>query len=732
MTLLAKSADAAGRQETLVDHTKRVIEMARELCSRLPLLPEDRNSARTELELVAATHDIGKAASGFQKCLLGLQRDWRGRRHELLSAAFAANLGVLSEEAVFAVMTHHKQIPGDGFHASENALEWFDGAPPGWPNMCVEFEDNRELVVAAWREICEFLERPDLLESAHKALRSIPLSDAWLDSSQTNGQARKISFERRKRASLLRGLLIGADHLASAHVQLPPLVDMTECRLPEKLRPFQLAAGRIKGHGILRAPTGSGKTEAALLWAATNQAPNGRFFYVLPNTAAINAMHQRLQSAVKGGDGSVGVLHARAAHYLYSRLQDDYPNDRLAAQHEAAARTRLAREMYYPAKVCTPHQLLALSLHGRGWEHMLTEVPNACMVFDEIHSYDPELAGLTLGTARLFSRLGAKVLFASATLPAFLQTEIEGLFPTTLVEPDPTEEPDRELLEKRRHVIVVREGSLLDTIAAIEADATSGRRALAVCNHVRSSQLVYQSLKRRLGDGVLLLHGRFNFRDRRTKERQLNTESLPRVLVATQVVEVSLDLDFDCGYFEAAPIDALAQRMGRVNRRGCRPPATIVVQTRAINPHPLYPSDLTENTVRHLRTLRGPVTEQDLVRICNAVYGDGYTAELHRKFEERLKHPFFEEFESRLVAGRHEDWVRQVIENADGRAAVLPKNLVTEYRRLEREKLWLEASSLLVETRLGGKWNLVNQKSDPWTIAIPYDFEYGLGGPPER
>ena len=62
---------------------------------------------------------------------------------------------------------------------------------------------------------------------------------------------------------------------------------------------------------------------------------------------------------------------------------------------------------------------------------MLTEFPG-CVVFDEIHSYDPSLAGLTLGTARLLAkRFGAKILFGSATFPSFLQRLIQDLIPCT-------------------------------------------------------------------------------------------------------------------------------------------------------------------------------------------------------------------------------------------------------------------------------------------------------------
>ena len=76
-------------------------------------------------------------------------------------------------------------------------------------------------------------------------------------------------------------------------------------------------------------------------------------------------------------------------------------------------------------------------------------------------------------------------------------------------------------------------------------------------------------------------------RDRRQKEAFLGSGSLPSVLVATQVVEVSLDISYGAGFFEVAPLDALAQRMGRVNRKGEGPPAPITIM-QPISKHRLY------------------------------------------------------------------------------------------------------------------------------------------------
>jgi len=485
----------------------------------------------------------------------------------------------------------------------------------------------------------------------------------------------------------------------------------------------------LQGNVILRAPTGSGKTEAALTWAAFNQPENGRLFYTLPYTAALNAMHGRLQDEFPETKNSIGLLHGRAAHHLFDALQKDYPSNPAQATAEALARARLAKEMYHPVRVCTPHQLLRYTLRGKGWEQILSEIPGACVVFDEVHSYDPLLAGLTLGTACLFRSLGAKLMFISATLPSFLERIIADLVPCESITPDKGQDGDREIMAQRRHIVRVENKSLKDLLPSIVAAAKSGATVLVVCNHVRSAQAMAADLRTQLGrDNVCLFHGRFNMRDRTAIERRLASRNLSSVLVATQVVEVSLDISYQHGYFEAAPIDALAQRMGRVNRRAEGPPAPITVAAQPLNPHPLYDSGRTSGTLDLLRQFPDAISEPDLVNICDQVYGSGYNGEDLATFKESLEHPYLTQFEESIVAGDHENWTERVIEVAN-RVDILPANLRAEYDQLSRERRWLEADALTVNVQLNRRLDhYLDKDRDPWLVNLPYTAD-GLEAP---
>ena len=131
-----------------------------------------------------------------------------------------------------------------------------------------------------------------------------------------------------------------------------------------------------------------------------------------------------------------------------------------------------------------------------------------------------------------------------------------------------------------RHIIhKIDDWSIADPI--IENALATQKKVLVVCNRVKTAQEQYAKYKQQYPDlPILLLHSRFKKTDRNEKERLLlgldemgkaighfNTSDSACLVVSTQVVEVSLDISFDCMITEAAPIDSLAQRFGRVNRK---------------------------------------------------------------------------------------------------------------------------------------------------------------------
>jgi CRISPR-associated endonuclease/helicase Cas3 len=569
-------------------------------------------------------------------------------------------------------------------------------------------------------------------------LDSLGLPEAWL---RRLFQSRRVDALQRRRASLLRGLLVTSDHMASAGMVTTPAVprladfesNIRRCELGNTAaRPFQERCHTLDGDAILRAPTGSGKTLAAALWAVRNQAENGRFFYVLPHTASINAMYRRLLRWFDGRKDLVGVLHHRNAAFLFEMQEEDNPRERAK---QAKALADLTHEMYHPIRVCTPHQILRVALRGRGWEIGLAEFPNACFVFDEVHVFEPLLVGLTLATARWLKQQGARLVFASATLPEFLKrllVETLDIATDHIVAPDPTKTGDREVCEKVRHRVEVREGSLFDNLACIASEIEKSQQTtLIVCNHVATSQAVWCGLRDECGIDAALLHARFNARDRTRIERDITSTTPPRVLVATQAVEVSLDLDYERGYSEPAPADALGQRFGRVNRRGTRTPAPMVVFEQPSAGH-LYDKATTQRTVELLAQVE-LLTEQQLTDIVDEVYAGGYQGEALTDYTQGLSHPTINHFEQDIIAGTHRPWVEDVIQGADRQVEALPSELLPEYQLLIDERRYLEARLLLVPIRFRQYFGSLREgtmyydsRLREWVTMLRYSSESGL------
>lgn len=740
--LLAKSSG-----ETISEHTIACLNSAKALIDSLPFSKEEINTLSKDVSLAISMHDVGKAAAGFQKVLRKEQENWQGKRHEIISAAFASAIDGISPAVVFAILTHHKSIPSDGISQVFGCLPGAQipmqtGETPIWNEMAGEWKEKSDIFLDEWEKICKYSGQTSSLNSCD--LKPVSLDPSWLNRTVgKRGQTRTIAFKDRRYASLVRGLTIASDHLGSAH-NIPPSIPKLDSFsvLKQNARTFQKHCGKLEGSLILRAPTGSGKTEAALLWAQKNQRLNGRLLYVLPYTASINAMYRRLAEIF--GRDNVGLMHYRATAALYGMLEGKKCDEDLAShmdkQQIANTLADLAREIWFPIKICTPQQILRYILRGKGWENMLVEFPNACFIFDEIHAYDPKIVGLTLGSAKLFSEWGARCIFLSATLPEFLHKLInETMGDLPFVEPDPIQDDDRKILDKKRHVLEIQAGSIKEHIDAIVQAIQDNPSILIVCNHIKTSQDIYSLLTGRLpNEDIKLLHSQYNQTDRNIIESELTPKSLPKVLVATQVVEVSLNVDFDRAFFEPAPIDALIQRMGRVNRFGERPPAKITIFTKQVNSHRLYcecsgashqPKCRIILTLEELQKLKSPVSESALVKAADKVYGGGYAGEDKIRFEEGLNHPDIKDFEKRLRAGAHEDWVDKIIEKTDGTVEVLPNSLRDLYEKKQKEGLWIEANSLLVPIRfrkLLSFQDVLNKDNDPWIIYSPYSSKEGL------
>lgn len=704
---------------TLQMHTLHVIQAGENLLNRLCLTEDERMYWKPKLLRCAVLHDLGKIHRDFQKSLKGDRTV--SIRHEIISLWFCENFLNLSEDELFAIATHHKGIEPRMDGTGRLCTDILSS------DMQFHYQNEKQLltpeILKAWLILMNL--KVEVKTGAIKEEISVYSQRLLHYSQQVKAMPDSIS---RQQLSFMRALLIAADHIGSARMEnsIPfykkiALADFQPNRSGSLLpfRKFQEALQTIKTDVILHAPTGSGKTEAALNWVWSNQSDNATLFYLLPYTASINAMMRRLAKVF--GPDKVTVLHSKTLDFFYEQLSEEESNrEKNYTVIEAAARSKksLSAELFFPVKVATVHQILKTALKGKGWELALYDYKNALFIIDEFHTYDALLTGMLLASIKLFRRLfSAKFFFMSATIPNFMLSIImEEVFDgnkNCLVCPNPIFKSDRAILDRKRHQLYCESDTALnDKLSLIKDYLIEKRSVLVIVNNVQTAQKLFKDIN--FSGHSKLLHSGFNKKDRNKIEKALTNENVcerPQLLIATQAVEVSLDIDYDIAFIENAPIDALIQRFGRVNRAGTKQlypidrkaklngqTAPVYLFEKIIGKTPFYDKKVLCATWENLMQLNGEeLSENNLTDVCNKVYKDGYTENQQKDFENGLTHPTIINFERDWIAGHWENWIEDVLESINRKIEVLCSNLIEEFDQLKKDKKYMEANQLLVQ-----------------------------------
>jgi CRISPR-associated endonuclease/helicase Cas3 len=386
--------------------------------------------------------------------------------------------------------------------------------------------------------------------------------------------------------------------------------------------PLQRAAADVDlGEGpqlfVLEDLTGSGKTEAALVLAHRLMAV-GRgegLFFALPTMATANAMHARVEPLVS-------VLFEGQPNYLLThsgpRLTD---RDRLMlvgsgaeaayGREEQLPATRAASDwlsdkrkkaLLADAGVGTIDQALLAALQSKHAALRLFGLHRHVLVVDEVHACDAYMLRVLCELLRMHAALGGSAILLSATLPMEQRRQLtrafaEGLgrkgapLPSAMEYPLLTGFGSGRILEQAvaprtdspRTLAIGWRESLDAVVGRLVEAARAGFCACWVRNSVADAREGYEAVAAALGPGkVTLFHARFALGDRLRIEQRVVERFGPKstvaergghVVVATQVVEQSLDIDFDVMVTDLCPIDLVIQRAGRLHRHPGRQPA---------------------------------------------------------------------------------------------------------------------------------------------------------------
>lgn len=586
------------------------------------------------LRLAIVCHDLGKGHIDFQKVLRGESNQWRKQRHELFSLPFIEGMEEdkrIRELIRFVVAGHHKDYDQLWLRYICDFYQ-SDGDAFGLPgtNGRLDYEDE-------FRQNVHGKLLTQLAADEYGVqLGKFPVQHPERVILSYQGQINKMNASNPAYFDLL--LLFGGlkhcDHLGSARVRELMHISEEQFQFLNQKRTglqakggdfydHQVACGNVSGNLILTSPTGSGKTESAIIWLRQQmkQFGQGRVFYILPFTASINAMYERLSKDL--GQAYVGMLHGKLSDYLYDFF-DDFQYSLSQKKEKIDALKDKFKTLVTPVKVVTPFQLLKHLFGLKGFEQGLFEMVGSYFIFDEIHAYSPDVfAQIKVLLQYVVKHLHVKVMVMTATMPTFLKKELEeaiGEF---------TELKASNTLYEQfvRHRLQLHDGLLTNNLDLIRQLLRTGKKVLVVCNTVKNAQLVFNELSGEVENAVLL-HSAFNGVDRTRHElslKQGEKDNSIKLLVGTQAIEVSLDIDYDIIFTEPAPIDALIQRFGRVNRKREKGKSPVVV-FRESNPTDqyIYPSGIVGLTIKAFEEIiaenDGVIDEAQLQHYIDFVY----------------------------------------------------------------------------------------------------------------
>ena len=504
-------------------------------------------------------HDLGKANPLFLSNMLKVT-DAREVccRHEISSILF---IDIVPEDirdtVAMLVLSHHKSISYYD-ERSIRAIVNIVGRDDAWFSKSNKALWNHINGIDEWgKKVVSFLKEHYNIDA------EIPTIEKCKEILY-----KYATMENEMGYSEYRGLCMMADHIASAYEddteriitfeKLFKKPDVSFYASKNEKYPLSLIdSDEKKEHTFCIAPCGCGKTNFIL------KRCKGRIFYMLPFQASINAMAKRIQGDI-GKEYLVGVKHAS-----YKAL--DFIDD---------TTKELSNLFGLPVKVMTPFQVMSINFRLKGYESIIMDMKGQDVILDEIHTYIQSIeddkkkqtkSGKNLACVieliKVLKSIGCRIHVCTATMPSALKNEIISILGEEKTQIVKLKE--EEISTFNRHIIHTKEYFDLEEI---KKKYENGEKVLVVHNQIRKAIDTYLALKRMTDGGkILLLHSQFE-RGRRAELESIlindfNKSSEPCIVVSTQVVEVSIDINFDVLYTDCADIMSLIQRFGRVNRQ---------------------------------------------------------------------------------------------------------------------------------------------------------------------
>lgn len=607
--LWAKTDPATGRPAlTVRDHCLAVGAVAEAIWQQLPVAGKRLAPAGTAT--LTAAHDIGKITPGFQlkarphwDFIGAMGQTFYEGNHAIVSQAHLGGLhGKKPFDWVLAAGGHHGKYP-----SAIGRLPKIKEGGLGWPSVLRdELMNELEVVfgklpafdipkgaIVHW--LTGFITFSDWIGSDTRWFPLTacgPLADHETPASVRNLAAKAVADLGWHRRDVHTGRKFGT--------LFPGVVS------PRPLQEALIAAVDSPGLYIVEAPMGVGKTEAALAASYRRWTEGGErgLYFALPTQLTSNRIHERVAAFLENvvADSSVLALVHGNAWMNPKKILNILPT---AGDVEGAADlsdwyASGRKSLLAAFGTGTIDQAIMSCLPVKHSALRLFALSGKVVIIDEVHSYDPYTSALVDRTVKWLLEVGCTVIVLSATLSSGRrkslveaagaeEPEISSAYPliTKVIQGNSHSEAipvDAADLHSNRVSIETVSNASEDIWQNLADAAESGACVVVIRNAVALAQESYRQIKSRCRDRGIkfgLLHSRFPQFKRDQSEGEWmadlgkNGQTRPQgcILVATQVIEQSVDIDADLLVTDLAPVDLILQRLGRLHRHHRSRPA---------------------------------------------------------------------------------------------------------------------------------------------------------------
>ena len=703
--------------ETIKEHTDKLLENLEILKKTygekiVQVIDMPENRFWQLMEIICKYHDVGKVYSGFQNEIR------KNIGESLIQTKF--NNEQIKHEQISPMFVPYKEY---GLTKTERKLVY----------QAIYYHHERTNTIHIDGDLLKKIIEEDIKPNIHQIESELQIKVPELKTvylGMVEGQARITEFDEiYKDYCMMKGLLHRLDHCSSAWI---PVEDETKDEISKFVKEFmnkqnfepndlqKFAEVNKNKNIIVIGSTGMGKTEAALFWSN-----HDKTFFTLPLRISINAIYDRIKEMI--GYKHVGLLHSTAIDYLDDKNEEN-----------EFEKIRQARNLYEKITTCTIDQIFPFVFKYRGYEKIYATLSYSKVVIDEIQAYSPEIVAVILKGLQMINNLNGKFMVMTATLPR--------IYKDKLGEMGIKFEYNEFIKDTIRHKIQLVDSEINQDIEEIKENSKN-KKVLIIVNTINKAIEIYEKLKDENISNVNLLHSRFIQVDRSEKESNIKEFSKNRneagIWITTQIVEASLDIDFDMLYTEMSTLDSLFQRLGRCyrSREYCEniPNVKIYIKDTSGVGY-IYDEEIYEKSIEMLRPYNGKILQEKVkIDLVDKLYSKEMLqgTEFYKKFKEAFK--ILDNIIDYDTSKKDAQHILRNIDNID----VIPKiiydenlNLFGEYENEKEKKkkyeLKRKIDKLFISINSKNKWKLNNfitecpYVKEKYIIDTKYDKGIGL------